>query len=118
MRIFSLCVILVATLMLASCFDPEPAEIGVNCKLNGEPKVCAMVLLNSKGVQIQLEQTDFGGIGYFKQVKPGTYTVKFQDKSGTFYPAEYTIEVNAGASEFLDVELSQVPAAPTETPAE
>jgi hypothetical protein len=116
MRIFTLCTICFALFVLASCVEPEPAEIGVNCKLNGKPKGCALVLLNAKGAQIQMEPTDYYGIGYFKQVKPGTYTVKFQDNDGNFFPAEYTIEVSAGASEYLDVELSQAPAGGTTPP--
>ena len=109
MRFLTLSVIACAIFAFVSCADPEPAEIGVNCKYNGKGQSCAMVLFNSKGVQIQVENTDYYGIGYFKQVKPGKYTVKFLSGDDTYYPAERAVDVSAGSSEYLDVELSQGP---------
>jgi hypothetical protein len=107
MRLLLLGALLGIVLSVASCFDPEPAEIGVNCKKNGRGQGCAIVLLNDKGVQIQAETTDFNGVGYIRGLPPGSYTVKFLDKQGGFYPAVYEIDLSAGESEFLDVELTQ-----------
>lgn len=111
MRILSIATIFIVLMLMVSCFDAEPGEIGANCKMNGKSKGCTMVLLNSKGAQIAQEHTDYYGIGYFKGVKPGSYTVKFIDKDGNFYPAEYPVDVSAGDSQYLDVELGQAPAA-------
>ena len=112
MRILSIATVFFALFVLASCFDPEPAEIGANCKLNGKSKGCLMVLLNSKGVQINQEPTDYYGIGYFKGLKPGTYIVKFMDHQENFYAAEYKVKLRAGDSQSLDVELSKAPDTP------
>jgi hypothetical protein len=113
MRAFTLCVVLWAVMMFVSCADPTPAEIGVNCKLDGRGKGCAMVLLNDKGVQLQVVPTDFAGIGYFKQVKPGSYTIKFQSADKQFYPAVKTVTVAGGDSAVVNVELNE---APTDAP--
>lgn len=114
MRFFSIAIVFFALFVLASCFDPEPAEIGASCKLNGEKKSCLMLLMNAKGVQINQEPTDYYGIGYFKKLKPGTYIVKFQSNAGDMYPAEFEVNLRPGDSKYLDVELSSAPEAPAE----
>ena len=53
-------------LMIAACFDPEPAEISVIATKNGMRKGCVVQVFNAKGIQIAEDATDFNGIGYVK----------------------------------------------------
>jgi hypothetical protein len=95
---------------LASCMEPEPAEISVICKLSGSPRGCTAQLFNTKGNQIAEISTDYGGIGYFKNVTAATYTIKFVDAQGNYYAAEKTVTVTGGESLPVQVELSEPPA--------
>jgi hypothetical protein len=96
---------------LLSCFDPEPSEISIIATLNGERQGCAVQVFNAQGKQIQEESTDWHGIGYVKQLAPGTYTLKFIDNHRNQYPAEVTVTLKPGESKPVQVELSQGPAA-------
>lgn len=98
------------TVGLLGCFDPEPSEISIIATLNGERQGCTVQVFNEQGKQIQQESTDWGGIGYVKQLKPGTYTLKFIDNSGTYYPAERVVTLRPGDSQPVEVELSEAPA--------
>lgn len=94
---------------LLSCFDPEPSEISIIATLNGKRQGCTVQVFNSAGKQIQQESTDWNGIGYIKQVAPGSYTLKFIDNQGNPYPAVKTITLKPGDSAPVQVELSEEP---------
>jgi hypothetical protein len=99
---------------LLSCFDPEPSEISIIAMLNGERQGCTVQVFNSAGKQIQQESTDWHGIGYIKQLAPGTYTLKFIDNQGNQYPAEKIVTLRPGESSPVEVELSEEPEAAAE----
>jgi len=92
-----------------SCFDPEPSEISIIASLNGKRQGCTVQVFNSQGKQIQAESTDWHGIGYIKQLAPGTYTLKFVDNQGNEYPAVKVITLRPGDSAPVEVELSERP---------
>jgi hypothetical protein len=100
---------LFAAATLTGCFDPEPSEISIIAKLNGERQGCNVQVFNASGKQIQQVSTDWGGIGYIKQLAPGTYTLKFVDNKGNPYPAEKEINLRPGESMPVEVELSEKP---------
>jgi len=99
-------VVLVAAGLLG-CFDPEPSEISIIATLNGERQGCTVQVFNSQGKQIQEESTDWHGIGYVKQLAPGTYTLKFIDNQRNPYPAVKTINLRPGEAKPGQVELSE-----------
>lgn len=111
MRSVFAAVALVALVMvsLAGCFDPEPSEISIIAKMNGRPQGVTVQVFNSKGLQLQEMSTDWNGIGYIKQLKPGTYTLKFLDTQGNPYPAEKVVTISPGESLPVPVELSEGP---------
>lgn len=96
------------------CFDPEPSEISIIATLNGERQGCTVQVFNSAGKQIQEESTDWHGIGYIKQLAPGTYTLKFIDNQRNLYPAQKVVSLKPGASMPVQVELSEGPASEPE----
>ena len=77
--------------------------------MNGQRRVCGVQVFNSKGIQIQEKHTDFQGLVFVKQLAPGTYTLKFIDNEGNYYPAEKTVNVREGDSVIVDVELTEAP---------
>jgi hypothetical protein len=91
---------------LASCIEQAPAELSIIAKLDGKPQPVTCQLYNSKGNQISEMSTDFNGIGYFRAVPPGTYTVKFCDNKYTFYPAVKTVTLQSDDSLPVQIELS------------
>jgi hypothetical protein len=99
---------------LLGCFDPEPSEISIIATLNGQRQGCTVQVFNEAGKQIQQESTDWGGIGYVKQLKPGKYTLKFIDNHGNSYPAVKVVTLRPGDSQPVEVELSEEPAGTTE----
>jgi hypothetical protein len=111
MRTIFVTLLLCAMLALASCIDPEPGEISIKATKDGRSQSCSIMILNDKGVQIDEANTDEFGVGYLKDLKPGTYTLKFKDGSGNMYPAEKTVELHAGDSTPVQVELNEAPAA-------
>ena len=82
-------------------------NISVICKLNGRPQGCTAQLFNAKGNQIAEISTDYGGIGYFKNVVAATYTLKFVDQQSNYYAAEKTVTVGGGDSLPVQIELSE-----------
>jgi hypothetical protein len=104
-------------LVLASCMEEEPAEISVIAKLDGKGVPVNCQLFNSKGKQISEQSSDYNGITYFRQVPPGTYTIKFTDNQYNYYPAVKTVTVEAGASMPVKVELNEAPTAEEGAPA-
>ena len=117
--VLPLLVLVSLCMFLVSCLEQEPAEISIIAKLDGQQHGCTCQLYNSKGNQISEMSTDFNGIGYFRAVPPGTYTIKFTDAQYNPYPAQKTVTIQAGESLPVQVELNEAPATPTDTaPAE
>jgi hypothetical protein len=113
----SMIAILVACLVLGltSCFDPEPGEVSLVSVKNGKPAVCAVQVFNNQGNQIQQESSNFDGVVYISDLKPGTYTLKFMDNHKNMYPAVRVVKVRADDSVWLgNVELTEGPAEVTE----
>lgn len=102
-------------IMLASCMDPEPGEISVRATENGEKQGCTVMVFSAAGKQTMELPTDNQGLLFIKQLPPGTYTLKFKSNSSEMYPAEKAVRVVSGGSEIVDVELTEVPAAPPAT---
>jgi hypothetical protein len=98
--------LIMVALLAQSCMDPEPGEISVRCFKDGQPQGCVVQLFNADGKQIQEMDTDWNGLRYFKDLMPGTYSVKFIDQQGVNYPATKSVKLVAGASEVLTVELT------------
>jgi hypothetical protein len=92
---------------LVSCTDAEPGEIGLNVSNNGQVQSCNILVFNEKGAQIQQEHTDQNGVAFVKKLPPGTYTLKFSGHDNVMYPAVRTVEVEAGGSAYLKVDLNQ-----------
>jgi hypothetical protein len=107
----ALMLVVFVAVSLTGCFDPEPSEISIIATMNGERQGVTVQVFNSKGLQIQEVSTDWGGIGYISQLAPGTYTLKFVDKQGGYYPAERTVHLSPGESVPCEVELSEAPPA-------
>jgi|GEM_PF-2450951 len=105
----ALMLVVFVAVSVVGCFDPEPSEVSIIATMNGEPQGVTVQVFNSKGLQIQEVSTDWNGIGYISQLAPGTYTLKFLDKSGGLYPAERTINLKPGESLPCVVELSEAP---------
>lgn len=99
-------------LLAQSCMDAEPAEISVRASIGGQPTPCTVKLYNSKHVQIKQEATDTQGLVFLKALTPGDYYLSFVDYSGNPYPAERKVTLTGGASEIVDVDLNEAPAAP------
>lgn len=106
----ALTLVCVLAVSLTGCFDPEPCEISVIATKNGEPQGVTVQVFNSKGKQIQEVSTDWNGVGYIKQLQPGTYTLKFLDKQGGYHPAEKIVTVDPGESLPVPIELTEAPA--------
>lgn len=95
---------------LTSCFDPPPGEVSLVSVKNGKPAVCAVQVFNEQGNQIQQASSNFDGVVYISNLKPGTYTLKFMDNQKNMYPAVRVINVRADDSVVLgDVELTEQP---------
>jgi hypothetical protein len=92
---------------LASCESDTPAELSFRATRSGHAKNCRMLVYNEKGRQIAEVDSDLGGVGYAKDLKPGKYSVKFADALGNFYAAERTVTLKPGDSYALDVDLDQ-----------
>jgi hypothetical protein len=101
-------------LLASSCIDPEPGEISIRATKEGRQQGCVVQLYNSKGKQIREEFTDQKGLLYLKDLPPSNYTVKFLDNEGNPYPAEKQVNVTAGDSQIIDVELTEAPPVVTE----
>jgi len=101
---------------LASCFGPPPAELMITAKLHGKPQPVTCQLYNQAGIQISEMSTDFNGIGYFRAISPGTYSVKFCDSARNLYPAVIAVKLVTGSSLPVQVELSS-PSGIAATPA-
>lgn len=95
--------------MLSGCEDPAPGEISVIAMKNGKQQSCAVILMNDKGVQLNLVPTDMKGLVYIKKLQPGTYTLKFQDHDKNLYPAVKTVLVRSGDTNVCRVNLNEAP---------
>jgi hypothetical protein len=72
-------------------------------------------VFNSSHKQVQQVNTDQQGLVYVKQLPPGTYYLEFTTIMGDPYPAKATVELRAGDSQPVQVELTQAaPDAPSE----
>lgn len=91
---------------LASCLEQEPAELSIIAKKDGKPQPVTCQMFNDKGKQISEMSTDFNGIGYFRAVPPGTYTIKFCDNQYNFYPAVKQVTLASGDSLPVNIELN------------
>ena len=109
-RLYVVLTAVFAVIWLLGCLDAEPAEIGISAFKSGRQQGCTVLLYNTIGKQIDQVSTDFGGVGYIKNVKPGTYTLKFMDNQKNFYPAVKLVTISAGDSFPVRVELTEPPA--------
>ena len=98
--LFGLCV------FVASCDGNENAELSIAAKLDGKPQPVTCQLYTARGKQISEMSTDSNGIGYFREIPPGTYTVKFCDNAYKHYPAVKTVTLAPVESLPVQVELS------------
>jgi hypothetical protein len=114
MRAIFATLLFLGLLAMTSCIEGEPGEVSVNCTRDGRSQSCVVMVFNESGKQIDEKATDEFGIQYIKNLKPGTYTFKFKDGSGTMYPAEKVVTVGAGDSTPIKVELNEAPPPPTE----
>jgi hypothetical protein len=97
----------IVALLVVSCLGQENAEISFNATRQGQPTGCTAELFNAKGVKLQEVSSDPGGVGYIKELVPGTYTLKFKDNRGNYYDAVRTVTVDAGESMPIMVDLDQ-----------
>lgn len=98
----------IVALLVVSCLGQENGEISFNAVRQGQPTGCTAELFNSKGVKLQEVSSDPGGVGYIKDLVPGTYTLKFKDNQGNYYAAVRTVTLDAGESMPLtNVDLDQ-----------
>ena len=110
-KLLALIGMLILAVTLSGCFDPEPGEISVIAKKNGKTQSCSVFVYNSKDVQINQVPTDLKGLVYIKDVVPGRYKLKFYDGvNDSMYPAVVEVDVDAGESEIVRVELTEGPA--------
>jgi hypothetical protein len=100
-------VVLVLMAIIAASCEVEPAELNFRCTLNGQQKGCSAMVFNEAGAQVQEVPSEISGIGYIKDLKPGKYTIKFKDVSGTQYPAVAEVTLAPGDLQTLTIELSQ-----------
>jgi hypothetical protein len=109
-RLLVVLTVVFGAIWLLGCLDAEPAEIGVSAFKSGRQQGCTILMYNADGKQTDQVSTDFGGVGYIKNIKPGTYTLKFMDNQNNFYPAVKLVTVSAGGSHPVRVELTEPPA--------
>lgn len=100
-----LLVFAVFALLVVSC-EQQPAELNFRTSVGGVTKGSTAMVINSKGLQILEVSTDISGNGYISDIKPGTYTIKFKDATGTLYPAVRTVTLAPGDMQTLIVELN------------
>ena len=112
-RILAAGILVLGLLSLTSCMDPEPAEISVIATMDGQPQNARVQVFNSSGKQIQEVYLD-RGIQYIKQLLPGKYTLKFLDNQGNFYPAIREVNIDAGDSVPVEVDLNDTSGNPAE----
>lgn len=100
-----LLVFLVIALFAASC-ETAPCELNFRTSYGGNVKGSTAMIFNSQGRQVMEVSSDINGNGYIKEIKAGTYTVKFKDATGAIYPAVRTVTLKPGDIETLIVELN------------
>ncbi len=93
--------------VLSGCFDQPTGEISIIATRNGERTGCGVMMFNSKGVQVDQVTTDMQGLVYIKNVKAGSYTLKFVDHQGNLYPAVINVSVDPGEQETVRVDLNK-----------
>jgi hypothetical protein len=103
--------VMLCALLLTSCMDPEPAEISVIVKQGGQTQNCIVQLFNDAGKQLQEEATANGFV-YLKNLVPGTYIIKFKDRNNNMYPAVRKVNLGAGDSTPVEVDLDDTSSNP------
>ncbi|MCB1188314.1 hypothetical protein KDL29_14210 [bacterium] len=109
-RTVKLACLAMAVLMLASCFDPEPATITVSCTLQGLQRKCDILLQTEDGNVTRRTTTNIRGIGEFKYILPGDYVLKFVDTKDKAWPAVREVSVRSGEVLPIRVELTEAEA--------
>lgn len=105
-RILAYSLVLFA-LLLTSCMDPEPSEVSVIATMGGQPKQTGVQVYTMDGRQLQEVFTQGAAAQvYIRSLAPGNYRLRFIDHNHTSYPAVRDINVGAGDSVIVEVDLS------------
>lgn len=96
-------------LLISGCLDDPYGEISVRAVERGRRRGCTVQVFNEEGRQIAEVPTDKVGLLFLKNMKPGTYTLKFKSNRGSMYPAVKQVRVVSDGSEIVDVELTEKP---------
>lgn len=95
--------------LLSGCLDDPYGEISVRTTRRGKRQGCTVQVFNEAGKQVQEVPTDNVGLLFLKNMKPGTYTLKFISNKDKMYPAEKTVTVRSDGNEVVDVDLDEKP---------